>query len=38
MYFYTFRGNYYIGITMLIVFLGLVIMLEKNQLKQILKR
>ena len=38
MYFYTFRGNYYIGITMLIVFLGLVIMLEKNQLKQVLKR
>lgn len=38
LYFYIFRGNYYIGIAMLIVFLGMVIMLEKNQLKQILKR
>jgi O-antigen/teichoic acid export membrane protein len=38
LYFYIFRGNYFIGITMLIVFLGLVIMLEKNQLKQVLKR
>ncbi|MFK7834376.1 MAG: oligosaccharide flippase family protein [Winogradskyella sp.] len=37
MYFYVFRGNYFIGITMLIVFLGLVILLEKNQLKQVLK-
>lgn len=36
--FYYYRGNYVIGITMLIVFLGLVIMLEKNQLKQVLKR
>ena len=36
--FYYYRGNYYIGITMLIVFLGLVIMLEKNQLKHLLKR
>jgi O-antigen/teichoic acid export membrane protein len=35
--FYYYRGNYYIGITMLVVFLGLVIMLEKNQLKQVLK-
>ena len=38
LYFYVFRGNYFIGIAMLIVFLGIVIMLEKNQLKQILKR
>lgn len=38
LYFYIFRGNYFIGITMLIVFLGLVIVLEKNQLKLILKR
>jgi O-antigen/teichoic acid export membrane protein len=36
--FYYYRGNYIIGITMLIVFLGLVIMLEKNQLKRVLKR
>lgn len=36
--FYYYRGNYYIGIAMLIVFLGLVITLEKNQLKQVLKR
>lgn len=35
--FYYYRGNYYIGFTMLIVFLGLVITLEKNQLKQLLK-
>lgn len=37
-FFYQYRENYSIGITMLIVFLGLVIMLEKNQLKQVLKR
>ncbi|WP_400075866.1 oligosaccharide flippase family protein [Winogradskyella sp. R77965] len=36
--FYQYRENYVIGIAMLIVFLGLVIMLEKNQLKQVLKR
>ncbi|MCA0131332.1 oligosaccharide flippase family protein [Winogradskyella alexanderae] len=36
--FYQYRENYVIGIAMLIVFLVLVIMLEKNQLKQILKR
>ena len=36
--FYRYRGEYLIGIVMLIVFLGLVIMLEKNQLKQVLKR
>ncbi|WP_411893926.1 oligosaccharide flippase family protein [Winogradskyella sp. A2] len=36
--FYQYRGEYLIGITLLVVFLGLVIMLEKNQLKQILKR
>lgn len=36
--FYQYRGNYVIGITMLIVFLGLVILLEKNALKQLLKK
>lgn len=36
--FYKYRGEYVIGIAMLIVFLGIVIMLEKNQLKQALKR
>jgi O-antigen/teichoic acid export membrane protein len=36
--FYRYRGEYIIGITMLIVFLGLVIMLEKNQLKLLLKK
>ena len=36
--FYRYRGEYVIGIAMLIVFLGMVIMLEKNQLKQLLKR
>ena len=36
--FYKYRGEYVIGIAMLIVFLGIVIMLEKNQLKQVLKR
>lgn len=35
--FYYYRGNYVIGIAMLIVFLTLVIMLEKNQLKRVLK-
>ena len=37
-FFYGYRENYILGIAMLIVFLGLVIMLEKNQLKQALKR
>lgn len=36
--FYQYRGEYLIGIAMLVVFLGLVIMLEKNQLNQVLKR
>ena len=35
--FYQYRGEYVIGITMLIVFLGLVILLEKNKLKQLLR-
>ena len=34
--FYYYPGNYYIGIAMIIVFLGLVVFLEKKQLKQIL--
>lgn len=36
--FYYFRGDYFIGISMLIVFLGIVFFSEKNELKQILKR
>ncbi len=36
--FYQYPEDYVIGIVMLIVFLGLVIMLEKNQLKQAIKR
>ena len=37
-FFYNYRENYIIGSVMLIVFLGLVIRLEKNELKQLLKR
>ena len=37
-FFYGYRENYIIGITMIIVFLGLVILLEKNQLKQMLNK
>lgn len=37
-FFYNYRENYIIGIVMLIVFLGLVIILEKKELKQVLKR
>lgn len=37
-FFYNYRENYMIGIAMLIVFLGLVISLEKKELKQLLKR
>ncbi|WP_299524296.1 oligosaccharide flippase family protein [Winogradskyella sp.] len=36
--FYKYRGIYIAGIAMLIVFLGLVILLEKNQLRKVLKR
>ncbi|WP_452225510.1 oligosaccharide flippase family protein [Lacinutrix chionoecetis] len=36
-YFYNFRGNYVIGISVLIVFLGMVFQLEKNEFKQILQ-
>jgi len=36
--FYQFRGNYVVGISMLIVFLGIVYFLERNELKQLLKR
>ena len=35
--FYYFRGNYMIGISMLVVFLGIVFYSEKNEIKQILK-
>jgi len=38
MSFYLYRENYVIGIVMLVVFLGMVILLEKNQLKEILKQ
>jgi len=37
-YFYNFRGNYIIGIGALIVFLGLIFQLEKNEMKQLLKK
>ncbi|WP_405574735.1 oligosaccharide flippase family protein [Winogradskyella sp. Asnod2-B02-A] len=37
-FFYNYRENYILGIVMLIVFLGLVIILEKKELKQVLKR
>ena len=36
--FYKYRGVYIAGIAMLIVFLGLIILLEKNQLRKVLKR
>ncbi|AUP79349.1 oligosaccharide flippase family protein [Flavivirga eckloniae] len=36
--FYQFRGNYIMGISMLIVFLGFVYISERNQIKQLLKR
>lgn len=36
--FYYFRGDYMIGISMLIVFLGIVFYSEKNELKQLLKK
>jgi O-antigen/teichoic acid export membrane protein len=36
--FYYFRDNYIIGISMLIVFLSIVFISEKNELKQLLKR
>lgn len=36
--FYRFRENYVVGIAMLIVFLGVIMMLEKNRLKLVLKR
>lgn len=38
LFFYNYRENYMIGSVMLIVFLGLVIILEKNELKHFLKR
>jgi O-antigen/teichoic acid export membrane protein len=37
-FFYGYRENYIIGITMIIVFLVLVILLEKNQLKPMLNK
>ena len=36
--FYYFRGNYIVGIFMLIVFLGIIYFSEKDQIKQLLKR
>ncbi|RSK41478.1 oligosaccharide flippase family protein [Mangrovimonas spongiae] len=38
MSFYQFRYNYLIGISLLIVFLGVVFLLEKNDIKQLLNR
>jgi O-antigen/teichoic acid export membrane protein len=38
LFFYRYRENYVIGTAMLIVFLGLVIMLEKKELKQMLNK
>jgi len=38
LYFYMFRANYVIGISLLIVFLGIVSLSHKNELKQLLKR
>lgn len=37
-YFYQFRENYSIGIALLIVFLTIIYISEKNQIKQLLKR
>ncbi|WP_203256681.1 lipopolysaccharide biosynthesis protein [Hyunsoonleella ulvae] len=37
-YFYQFRSNYVVGISMLVVFLGIVYFSEKNELKQLLKK
>jgi O-antigen/teichoic acid export membrane protein len=37
-FFYNFREQYGIGISMLIVFLGIVFVLEKNEIKQLFKR
>jgi O-antigen/teichoic acid export membrane protein len=36
--FYQFRGNYTIGISMLIVFLGIIYFSERKEIKQFLKR
>ena len=36
-YFYNFRGNYFIGFTAIIVLLGIVFQLEKNEIKKLLK-
>ena len=36
--FYQYRGNYVVGIAMLIVFLSLVFLSEKKQIKELLKR
>lgn len=36
--FYQFRGNYTVGISMLIVFLGIIYFSERNELKQLLKK
>ncbi len=36
--FYQFRANYIVGISMLIVFLAIIYLSEKNQIKQLLKR
>ena len=38
LFFYQYRGNYYLGITMLVVFLGIVVLLEKKQFYQLVKQ
>lgn len=35
--FYVFRGNYFIGVSLLLLFLGVVILFEKEQFKQLIK-
>jgi len=37
-YFYQFRANYIVGISMLVVFLGIVYFSEKDELKQLLRK
>lgn len=38
LYFYKFRENYFIGISLLLIFTGLIYYLERNTIKTILKR
>ncbi|WP_136482616.1 oligosaccharide flippase family protein [Cognatitamlana onchidii] len=36
--FYQFRGNYYVGISLLVVFLGIIYISEKEEVKQLLNK